>query len=148
MDEYEQYFFDLNGYVVIENVLTPEQVAACNAAIDHNRNRLSDEPSRAPYLQGLGFAGRGQITRGDALHTPAGDERFDLIFVDPPFVLCRTREEAGGVLSRVEELISRSLESGGVLLLRHPTSQPLVTRSRPADRRAYGASTVIFFENS
>ena len=56
MDDYEKYFFDLNGYIVLENALTSDQVAACNAAIDHNRNRLTNAPSRAPYLQGLGLA--------------------------------------------------------------------------------------------
>src|SRR5438552_2664999 len=29
VDEHQRYFFDLNGYLVIENALTPEEVAAC-----------------------------------------------------------------------------------------------------------------------
>lgn len=34
MTEHERYFFDLNGYVVIENMLTPDDLAAANRAID------------------------------------------------------------------------------------------------------------------
>ncbi len=36
MDAYEKYFFDINGYVVVEDMLTAEEVAALNEAIDHN----------------------------------------------------------------------------------------------------------------
>lgn len=34
MSEAERYLFDLNGFIVVRNVLTPDQVAACNASID------------------------------------------------------------------------------------------------------------------
>ena len=34
MSESERYLFDLNGYLVVRDVLTPDEVAACNAAID------------------------------------------------------------------------------------------------------------------
>eukprot|EP00961_Rhodomonas_salina_P256166 3462037-Rhodomonas_salina.1 len=30
----EKYLFDLNGFIVVRNVLTPEEVAAANAAVD------------------------------------------------------------------------------------------------------------------
>ncbi len=36
MDEYEKYLFDLNGYLILEDVLSSEEVAACNEAIDSN----------------------------------------------------------------------------------------------------------------
>jgi ectoine hydroxylase-related dioxygenase (phytanoyl-CoA dioxygenase family) len=34
MSEAERYLFDLNGYIIIRNVLTPDQIAACHEAID------------------------------------------------------------------------------------------------------------------
>ena len=37
MTDYEKYLFDLNGYLVIKNMLGPEEVAAFNEAIDKNR---------------------------------------------------------------------------------------------------------------
>ena len=36
MTEAERYLFDLNGFLIIRNVLTPNEVAACHAAIDGN----------------------------------------------------------------------------------------------------------------
>ena len=34
MTDDEKYLFDLNGYIVIEGLLSPDDVAAANAAID------------------------------------------------------------------------------------------------------------------
>ncbi len=34
MDQEQKYLFDLQGYVVLEQVVPPEMVAACNAALD------------------------------------------------------------------------------------------------------------------
>ena len=34
MSEAERYLFDLNGYIIIRDVLTPDQIAAAHAAID------------------------------------------------------------------------------------------------------------------
>ena len=42
MDEYDRYFYDLNGYIVVERALSPEQVEALNEAIDHNRDRIGE----------------------------------------------------------------------------------------------------------
>ena len=36
MTEYEKYLFDLNGYLVIEDLLSKELVASLNGAIDHH----------------------------------------------------------------------------------------------------------------
>ena len=30
----EEYLFDLNGYLILKNALTPAQIAACNATYD------------------------------------------------------------------------------------------------------------------
>ncbi len=40
MDEYEKYFFDVNGYLVVEDILSQDQVQALNEAIDHNPDRI------------------------------------------------------------------------------------------------------------
>ena len=40
MTEYEQYLFDLNGYILVEGALSVEQVAAMNNAIDHNSDQI------------------------------------------------------------------------------------------------------------
>ena len=41
MTEYEHYLFDLNGYLHIKNLLSAEQVAAMNEAIDQHRDQIN-----------------------------------------------------------------------------------------------------------
>ena len=65
MTEYEKYFFDVNGYLIVEDILSPEQVKALNEAIDHNPDKIrlrQGELSLAggsPALEGT--HGRGDI---------------------------------------------------------------------------------------
>jgi ectoine hydroxylase-related dioxygenase (phytanoyl-CoA dioxygenase family) len=40
MDEQERYFWDLTGYLVVRNVLTPDELAAANEAVDHYADRI------------------------------------------------------------------------------------------------------------
>jgi hypothetical protein len=40
MTEDERYLFDLNGYLIIRGVLTPEQVQEANAAIDRHQHEM------------------------------------------------------------------------------------------------------------
>ena len=63
MDDYEKYFFDLNGYIVLDEVLSPEEVARCNEAIDHNRDHLSDAKSRRAH-GGTGLSGGSEPLAG------------------------------------------------------------------------------------
>lgn len=44
MTDYERYLFDLNGYIVVEDVLSAEQVIDLNEALDQNRDRLRIRP--------------------------------------------------------------------------------------------------------
>ena len=40
MNEDEKYLFDLNGYLILRDVVDPELVASCNAAIDHHDDQI------------------------------------------------------------------------------------------------------------
>lgn len=40
MNEDEKYIFDLTGYLILRQLLTPDEVARCNAAIDHHSDQL------------------------------------------------------------------------------------------------------------
>ena len=40
MNEDEKYLFDLNGYLILRDVVDPELVARCNAAIDHYDDQI------------------------------------------------------------------------------------------------------------
>lgn len=64
MDEYEKYFFDLNGYLVVENALTQAEVAACNEAIDRNADRIRIRPEEQS-LSGKSRTLKGKQGRGD-----------------------------------------------------------------------------------
>ena len=64
MDDEERYFFDLNGYLVVENALSSEEVAACNEAIDRNADRIRERPEEQS-LSGKSRTLRGQQGRGD-----------------------------------------------------------------------------------
>ena len=40
MTEDERYLFDLNGYIIVRGVLTPEEVKMANAAIDNHAHEM------------------------------------------------------------------------------------------------------------
>jgi ectoine hydroxylase-related dioxygenase (phytanoyl-CoA dioxygenase family) len=64
MDEDEKYLFDLNGYIVIENVLTEDEIALANEAIDHHIDP-SNTRSGENRLDGGSAALKGEKGRGD-----------------------------------------------------------------------------------
>ena len=56
MTEDEKYLFDLNGYLVLKDVLTSEEVDRCNEAIDRHSDQLKEREGSltigAPALGG------------------------------------------------------------------------------------------------
>ena len=67
MNADEKYLFDLNGYLVIKNVLTPEEVAIANEAIDRHseqgRVRPRDQALDGGSSELKGEQGRGELGR-------------------------------------------------------------------------------------
>ena len=65
MNEHEKYLFDLNGYLVVENVLTPDEVALCNEAIDRHANDIRERVDELSLSGGSktleGITGRGDL---------------------------------------------------------------------------------------
>ena len=64
MDQYEKYFFDLNGYLVVPDALSAQEVAQCNEAIDSNPDRMRERPEEQS-LSGESRTLKGQQGRGD-----------------------------------------------------------------------------------
>jgi ectoine hydroxylase-related dioxygenase (phytanoyl-CoA dioxygenase family) len=66
MNEIERYLFDLNGYLVLKNVLTPGEVALCNKGIDQHADEVqirAPEYSLAQDSRTLnGSHGRGELS--------------------------------------------------------------------------------------
>lgn len=52
MKEEEKYFFDLMGYLVVEGVLSPDEVAEGNAAIDHYSAKIRVRPQEESLSHG------------------------------------------------------------------------------------------------
>ena len=65
MNAAEKYLFEVHGYLVIEGVLTPDEVAAANAAIDAHADGIGIRPNALAHesqtLQGT--QGRGACVR-------------------------------------------------------------------------------------
>ncbi len=65
MNEHEKYLFDLNGYLVVENVLTPDEVALCNEAIDRHADDIHERVGDLSLSGGSktleGITGRGDL---------------------------------------------------------------------------------------
>ena len=63
MDETEKYLFEVHGYLVIKEVLTPEQLAAANLAVDRHADQIQLRPNDlANESQTLkGTMGRGDL---------------------------------------------------------------------------------------
>ncbi len=47
MNDHERYLFDLNGYLIVPEALTPEQIASLNNVLDE-RIAAAYTPVRAP----------------------------------------------------------------------------------------------------
>ena len=48
MTDREKYLFDVQGYLVVREFLTPEEVARLNAAIDANREKMTEHEGILP----------------------------------------------------------------------------------------------------
>ncbi len=71
MEDDWEYLFDLCGYIVIRGVMTPEDVAEANAAVDRHQYELRDNTQHA---KGTAFAKQ----RGEAELAVAAPRRKDL----------------------------------------------------------------------
>jgi ectoine hydroxylase-related dioxygenase (phytanoyl-CoA dioxygenase family) len=65
MNETEKYLFDLNGYIVVEGVLSTDEVARCNEAVDRHaegiRERTGDLSLSSDSTTLKGTTGRGDM---------------------------------------------------------------------------------------
>jgi hypothetical protein len=61
MTEAERYLFDLNGFLIVRNVLSPAEVASCHAAIDkHIQNAIPrSDPTLRNAIEGSPMYGTG-----------------------------------------------------------------------------------------
>ena len=77
MNQREKFLFDLNGYLVLEDVLSPDEVAAANAAVEHHADLIGN---RDPGLSEDAVGLRGDEGRGEFQQNPL---TFDRPWCDP-----------------------------------------------------------------
>ncbi len=72
MNEDEKYLFDINGYIVVHDALSKEDIALCNEAIDHHTGQIRERTGKLTLAGGSkaleGTTGRGDL--GGALTWP------------------------------------------------------------------------------
>ncbi|KAK3256866.1 hypothetical protein CYMTET_34024 [Cymbomonas tetramitiformis] len=61
----EKYLFDLNGYVVVKNVLTPEELGLCNKVIDARSDQLQERKGKLRLTKSSALGGDGSTGRAD-----------------------------------------------------------------------------------
>ena len=88
MDAKERYFWDLTGYVVVKNVLNPDQIAAANEAIDLHRDRIRIADDNLGARDSHALRGTGRPTMHDLLQLEGPYcEPFRRMLVHPAVVL-------------------------------------------------------------
>lgn len=79
MTEDERYLFDLNGYLIVRNVLTKEEVRMANEAIDKRQDQMvqRDENALRNAVKGTAFygSGPGRKDLGGVLEWDGGDSK-------------------------------------------------------------------------
>ena len=70
MKEIEKYLFDLQGYIVLEGVLSEAEVARANEAVDRHADRIRERTGELS-LSGDSAALKGITGRGDLGGLPA-----------------------------------------------------------------------------
>lgn len=92
MTEAERYLFDLNGYIIIRNVLTPEEIKEAHSAIDKHQTamieRSEDKPSLRNAVKGTKFygSGNGRKDLGGVLEWGPDSKIFKSILAHPRLV--------------------------------------------------------------
>jgi len=92
MTEAEKYLFDLNGYLIVRNVLTPEEVEEANSVIDRHEHEMVERTDKdlRNTQPGSSYAGNGTTGRmdlGQCLEWPGRDSTiFKSILAHPRLV--------------------------------------------------------------
>jgi hypothetical protein len=132
MDEQERYFWDLTGYLVVRNVLTPDELAAANEAIDHyaDRIRVGEDNRLARGSQALLGTGRPKLSGFLEWEKPYC-EPFRNMLAHPAVVvrlnvMCgkRFRLEVPLMIGGVKGTEGLALHGGGTLHTAQGTTSP------------------------
>ena len=131
MDATEKYLFEVHGYLVIEGALSPTEVAAANAAIDHHADQIGIRPNDLAHESETlkGTQGRGDL---------GGMLTWDKPHCDP----FRAMIAHARFKPYLEELLGPGfrLEGLGIITMDEGAEGFLVPRGRRAARPLAGVS--------
>lgn len=90
MTEDERYLFDLNGYIIVRGVLSPEEVAEVNSVIDNHKHEMIERSDSAlrNTVNGTQFSGTGPGRKdlGGVLEWGPESKIFKSILAHPKLV--------------------------------------------------------------
>jgi 16S rRNA (guanine(966)-N(2))-methyltransferase RsmD len=103
-------------------------------------------------IEKAGFAGESKVVRADAfkIGAPAAGQKYDLIFVDPPYAATRETKE-GSPLSKLLVLLAEQLSPDGVVAVRTEKRIELLKRYgllKVMERRQWGTMAVTMLKRS
>lgn len=122
-----------------------EREALAYATLKRNVAELGYGPETASTVRGNALSPTAWAAAAE--EGEAGDARFDIVFLDPPFPTYADPAGRARLVASVEALLSSHLSPGGVLVLHAPSRTLEGFRVRvPArlDLRAYGSSGLLY----
>ena len=94
MSEAERYLFDLNGFIIVRNVLSPSEIAACHAAIDGHADEAvpRSDPTLRNAVEGSPMYGSGppRLDLGGIFEWGKDSTVFKSILAHPRLYHCST----------------------------------------------------------
>lgn len=100
--------------------------------------------------ENLGFTSQARVLCADAFGVPGPESdsgAFGLIFLDPPFPLFQTMEDAERVVSRVTDLLrGAETTAASTVILRYPSEYTEPLPFHGLSPRVYGDSTVVLLD--
>ena len=103
-------------------------------------------------IEKAGFAGESKVIRADAfkIGAPVDEQKYDLVFVDPPYSATRETKE-GSPLSELLVLLSEQSAVGGIVVVRTEKRTELLEqygRFEVIERRQWGTMAVTILQRS
>lgn len=127
MSEDEKYFFDLNGYLIVRNVLTTEEVNICNEAIEHFSDRIHIRSIHTESYAGEATALKGTLGRQDLFGMlswpPPYRDPFRKLLIHP-MIVSRLNELCGSGFRLDTEPFMIGMEKGTEGGLLHGAGEP------------------------
>jgi 16S rRNA (guanine(966)-N(2))-methyltransferase RsmD len=103
-------------------------------------------------IEKAGFAGESKVIRADAfkIGAPVDVQKYDLIFVDPPYAVSR-ETETGSPLGKLLVLLTEQLSPAGIVVVRTEKRIELLEqygRLKVIERRQWGTMVITILHRS